>query len=128
MPAAARMKDKAKHDAAHCHAPMHPPAPTPTPAPHPSSMPPIMMGCSMNVKIQNESAATMTSQTQPCAIPGCAPGGPGMIMLGSMTVMVNGKPAARVDDLVLFPSCVAPIPSPTAKIMGPGATKVQIGG
>ena len=128
MPAAARMKDKAKHDAPHCHAPIHPAAPTPTPAPHPSAMPQIMMGCSMNVKIQNESAATMTSQTEPCKLPSCVPAGPGMIMLGSMTVMVNGKPAARVDDLVLFPSCVAPIPSPTGKIMAPGATKVQIGG
>lgn len=128
MPAAARMKDKAKHDATHCHAPIHPAGPTTAPAPHPSGMPQILMGCSMNVKIQNESAATMTSQTGPCSLVSCVPAGPGMIMLGSMTVMVNGKPAARVDDLVLFPSCVAPIPSPTGKIMGPGATKVQIGG
>jgi uncharacterized Zn-binding protein involved in type VI secretion len=123
MPAAARMKDKAKHDAPHCHGPHGPQGPVA----HPSMMPDIIMG-SPNVKMQNEAAATLGSMTKPCMLAGCIPGGPGVIMKGSMTVMVNGKPAARVDDIVSFPACIAPIPSPTGKVMAPGATKVIIGG
>jgi uncharacterized Zn-binding protein involved in type VI secretion len=48
--------------------------------------------------------------------------------MGSATVMIANKPAARVGDLVAFSSCVAPIPSPTGKILPPGAPTVIIGG
>ena len=45
----------------------------------------------------------------------------------STTVMIGGKPAARVGDGSLHTSCVAPIPSPTGKIIGPGCPTVMIG-
>ena len=48
--------------------------------------------------------------------------------MGSTTVLIGGKPAARVGDMVAFASCVAPIPSPTGKILPPGAPTVIIGG
>src|SRR5262245_30477008 len=128
MPAAARKTDKTKHDSPHCHAPIHPPAPTPTPLAHPSLMPIINAPCSANVMAENLPAAMIGDQTLPCSLPGCVPAGPGLISKGSMSVMVNGKPFARADDIVAYASCVAPIPSPTGKIMGPCATKVQVGG
>ena len=112
----------------HCHAPIHPPAPVPTPVPHPPIPLAITTGCSPKVMIMGSPAATVGSQTIPCMVPPCVPGGPGVIAQGSMKVMIGGVPAARVNDIVAFASCVAPIPSPTGKIVGPGAPTVQIGG
>lgn len=128
MPPAARMTDNALHDAPHCHAPIHPPAPVPTPVPHPPIPLPIMMNCKPTVLIGSLPAATLTSQTIPCLVPPCVPGGPGMVALGSFTVLIGSLPAARVGDMVMFPSCVAPIPSPTGKILPPGCPTVIIGG
>jgi uncharacterized Zn-binding protein involved in type VI secretion len=51
-----------------------------------------------------------------------------MIAKGSMTVKINVLGAARADDMTSHVSCVAPIPSPTGKIMGPCSTNVKIGG
>lgn len=48
--------------------------------------------------------------------------------MGSATVMINNLPAARVGDMVAFASCVAPIPSPTGKILPPGVPTVMVGG
>jgi uncharacterized Zn-binding protein involved in type VI secretion len=48
--------------------------------------------------------------------------------MGSTTVMIGGRPAARVGDLVQFTTCVAPIPSPTGRILPPGDPTVIIGG
>jgi uncharacterized Zn-binding protein involved in type VI secretion len=56
------------------------------------------------------------------------PGGPGMVIMGSTTVMIGGLPAARVGDPTTHPTCVAPIPSPMGKIMPPGCPTVMIGG
>jgi hypothetical protein len=42
--------------------------------------------------------------------------------------MFGGRPAARAGDLVSFTSCVAPIPSPTGKILPPCSPTVIIGG
>ena len=122
------MTDNTLHDSPHCHAPIHPPAPTPTPMPHPPIPFPILTLCVPTVMIANLPAATMGSMTGPCTVPPCVPGGPGMVAKGSATVMIGGKPAARVGDLVAFSSCVAPIPSPTGKILPPGAPTVIIGG
>ena len=127
MAKAARMNDKAKHDAPHCHAPIHPPAPVPTPTPHPCMMEMIMTNCAPTVMINNQPAATMTSQTLPCMEPPCVPGGPGIIMLGSFTVLICNLPAARENDLVLYSACVAPIPSPTGKVVSPVSNDVDIG-
>lgn len=128
MPPAARMTDNVLHDAPHCHAPIHPAAPTPTPVPHPPVPLPILTNCITTVLIENLPAAVVTSQTQPCLLPSCVPGGPGMIAKGSATVLIGNLPAARAGDMVAFPSCVAPIPSPTGKIIPPCATTVMVGG
>src|SRR6516164_2592852 len=109
MPPAARMGDQTLHDAPHCHAPIHPPAPVPTPVPHPPIPFPIMVNCVPTVLIANLPAAVVGSMTQPCLVPPCVPGGPGTIAMA-------------------FTSCVAPIPSPTGKILPPGAPTVIIGG
>jgi uncharacterized Zn-binding protein involved in type VI secretion len=122
------MNDQTLHDGPHCHAPIHPPAPTPTPMPHPPMPLPILLNTVPNVLINNMPAAVVGSQTQPCLIPSCVPGGPGMVTKGSMTVMIGGKPAARAGDLVAFQACVGPIPMPTGKILPPCSPTVMIGG
>ena len=122
------MGDNTLHDMPHCHAPIHPPAPVPTPVPHPPIPFPILVNCAMTVMISNQPAATVGSMTGPCTVPPCIPGAPGMVAMGSTTVLIHGLPAARVGDLVNWPSCVAPIPSPTGKILPPGAPTVIIGG
>lgn len=128
MPPAARHTDNTLHDSPHCHAPIHPPAPTPTPVPHPPIPIPIVAGGVPTVLISNLPAAVVGSMTAPCSIPPCIPGGPGTVAMGSGTVLIGNRPAARVGDMVAFTSCVAPIPSPTGKIIPPGAPTVIIGG
>ncbi len=124
---AARMGDTILQDAPHCHAPIHPAAPTPTPAPHPA-MPLTIIKGQPNVLIGNQPAARATDMSQPCMLATCVPGGPGMIAKGSATVLIGGLPAARVLDMTSHPACVAPIPSPTGKILPPGCPTVMIGG
>ncbi len=122
------MGDMAMHDAPHCHAPIHPPAPVPTPMPHPPIPFPIITNCVMTVLINNMPAAVLGSMTGPCTIPPCVPGAPGIVAMGSATVMIGHRPAARMGDMMSFPSCVAPIPSPTGKILPPCSPTVIIGG
>lgn len=128
MPAAARQTDMMKQDAPHCHAPIHPPAPVPTPTPHPGLPLTIVSATIPNVMIGKMAAAVATSQSTPCMLPGCVPGGPGMIAKGSATVMIGKLPAARVNDMTVHTSCVAPIPGPVGKILPPGCPTVMIGG
>jgi len=127
MPNAARMTDKILQDAPHCHAPIHPAALVPTPAPHPAMPLMIILG-QPNVLIGSLPAARATDMSQPCMLAGCIPAGPGMIAKGPATVLIGGLPAARVADLTSHPTCVAPIPSPTGKILPPGCPTVMIGG
>lgn len=127
MPPAARMTDMVLQDAPHCHAPIHPAAPVPTAVPHPAMPLPIVKG-QPNVLIGNLPAARMTDMTQPCLLAGCLPGGPGLIAKGSATVLIGGLPAGRVADPTMHPACVAPIPSPTGKVLPPGCPTVMIGG
>jgi uncharacterized Zn-binding protein involved in type VI secretion len=134
---AAVMGDNVLQDAPHCHAPMHPPAPTPTPQPHPPMPLAITINTSTNVLIGSKPAAVASpipgqgSQTVLCSIPVCIPGAPGQIIKGSMTVQINGKPAARVGDTTShappYGACVGPIPGPTGKILPPGVPTVMIG-
>lgn len=124
---AARIGDMILQDAPHCHAPIHPAAPTPTPAPHPA-MPLSIVNGQPSVLIGSMPAARVTDLSQPCMLAGCIPGGPGMIAKGSATVLIGGLPAARVSDMTSHPACVAPIPSPTGKILPPGCPTVLIGG
>jgi uncharacterized Zn-binding protein involved in type VI secretion len=128
MPPAARQTDQTLHDGPHCHAPIHPPAPVPTPLPHPPMPLPIMLATVPTVLINSLPAAVATSQTQPCMLPSCVPGGPGVIAKGSMTVLIGNKPAARAGDLVAFAACVGPVPMPTGKILPPCSPTVIIGG
>lgn len=125
---AARKDDMVKHDSPHCHAPIHPAAPTPTPVAHPPVPRKIQSMCSPNVKTDGKEQAIVGSMTEQCMEPSCVPAGPGLVAMGSTSVMVNFMPAARVNDMVAFASCVAPIPSPTGKIQSPGSTTVIIGG
>lgn len=130
MPDAAILGAKAKHNGPHCHAPIHPPAPVPTPMPHPCSQGhPIVLNCAATVMINNKPAVTVMSQTPTCAgeQAGCIPGGPGMVTLGCFTVLVCNMPAGRKDDMVMFPSCVGPVPMPIAKIDSGCSTDVKIG-
>ena len=123
---AARMGDMVLQDAPHCHAPIHPPAPVPTPAPHPA-LPLAIISGQPTVLIGGTPAARSTDQTAPCVLPTCVPGGPGLAAIGSATVLIGGLPAARIQDMSSHPTCVAPIPSPTGKIMPPGCPTVLIG-
>jgi uncharacterized Zn-binding protein involved in type VI secretion len=122
------MTDMIKQDAPHCHAPIHPPAPVPTPVPHPGLPLALVGSCVPNVMIGGLPAATLTSMSVPCALPGCVPAGPGMVALGSMTVLIGSKPAARLNDMTAHPSCVAPIPGPVGKVMPPCCPTVLVGG
>lgn len=127
MPAA-RIGDKVLQDAPHCHAPIHPAAPTPTPVAHPPIALAIVTGAP-NVLIGGQPAARLTDTTIPCTgPPPCVPAGPGLIAKGSATTYIAGMPAARMGDLTSHPSCVAPIPSPTGKILPPCCPTVMIGG
>lgn len=124
---AARMTDQVLQDAPHCHAPIHPPAPVPTPVAHPALPLAIIKG-EPTVLIGKMPAARVTDQTLPCILPGCVPAGPGMISMGSASVLIGKMPAARVGDMTSHVSCVAPIPSPTGKVLPPGCPTVMIGG
>jgi uncharacterized Zn-binding protein involved in type VI secretion len=94
--------------------------------PHPPLPLAIIKG-QPTVLIDNMPAARVTDTTAPCSLPGCVPGGPGMISMGSTTVLIGNMPAARVGDMTLHSACVAPIPGPTGKILPPGSPTVMIG-
>ncbi len=87
--------------------PAPPGPPVPTPLPHPFSGT-LLQGLSNDVKIQGMPAATVNSVAinMPPHIP---QGGPfqkpptnqGKIMMGSATVMIDNKPAARAGDTAM---------------------------
>jgi uncharacterized Zn-binding protein involved in type VI secretion len=108
-------------------------APVPTPLPHPFN------GIfdrllSLNVNIMGLPAATVGSiaTNQPPHFP-TPPGvsfqipplNQGKVMLGSQTVRINGKGAARMGDLA--ETCQDPVPNQAAQIVVPVST-VFIGG
>jgi uncharacterized Zn-binding protein involved in type VI secretion len=102
----------------------------PTPLPHPF-MGIIDGGLSSDVKIMGMPAATVdsTATNTPSHIP---QGGPfqsppsnkGTIKLGSMTVKINGKMAARNGDMAM--TCNDPSDLPVGKVIAVGT--VMIGG
>src|SRR4051812_32639393 len=111
MPNAARITDQVLHDNPHCHVPTHaPPAATP---PHPMAPHNLVLNGAPTVMVNNLMCATMGTQSEPCMKIGCVPNGPGVVTIGSATVMACNKPIARVGDLVMHNGCVAPVPSPT---------------
>jgi uncharacterized Zn-binding protein involved in type VI secretion len=105
--------------------------PTPTPLPHPFSGK-LTGSLSPDVKIEGKPAAVKgsTADNSPPHIPtppGTSftrpPANRGTVMVGSPTVTINGKPAARAGDPVL--TCNDPADMPTGSIVAAG--KVVIG-
>ncbi len=109
-----------------------PGGPVPTPLPHPfSGM--LDGGLSTDVFIMGLPAATVgsTANNAPPHIPtppGTAfqipPTNQAQILMGSTTVMINGKPAARSGDQTQ--TCADPVPNPAAILVA--ASTVLIGG
>ena len=106
------------------------PAPTPTPLPHPF-MGTIDGELSSDVNIMGKPAATVgsTATNTPPHIP---QGGPfqkppsdkGTIKIGSTTVKINGKMAARNGDMAM--TCNDPADMPVGQVVAAGT--VNIGG
>ena len=101
--------------------PAPPGPPVPTPLPHPF-IGKLMQGLSTDVMIQGMPAATVNSIAM--NIPPHIPqGGPfqkpplnqGKIMMGSTTVFINKKPAARAGDTVM--TCNDPVDAPMGKVI-----------
>ena len=101
--------------------PAPPGPPVPTPLPHPF-MGILQQGLSTDVMIQGMPAATVNSiaMNMPPHIP---QGGPfqkppsnqGKIMMGSTTVFINKKPAARAGDTAI--TCNDPADMPIGKVV-----------
>lgn len=100
------------------------PAPSgsvPTPTPHPF-VGTLTNGCSTDVLINGQGAAvqgsgaTATSPHVPIGGPSFArpPSNTGTVLLGSPTVLVDGKPLARLGDQVS--TCNDPVDAPTSTI------------
>ena len=100
--------------------------PTPTPLPHPFTGI-INGGLSSDVNIMGMPAATVnsTADNAPPHIPtppGASfqkpPANKGTITLGSATVMINGKPAARNGDTAM--TCNDPVDMPVGQVVAVG--------
>lgn len=109
-----------------------PGGPVPTPLPHPFAG--IIDGnLSPDVKIMGMPAATVgsTATNTPPHIPTppgttfqIPPANRGTIMMGSGTVMINNRPAARAGDQAQ--TCADPVPNMSATVVATGT--VMIGG
>lgn len=102
----------------------------PTPLPHAFNGI-IDGGLSNNVKIEGKPAAVVgsTATNTPSHIPQGGrfqkqPSNKGTIMIGSKTVLINNKPAARAGDTAT--TCNDPLDLPVGKVVAVG--KVLIGG
>ena len=101
--------------------PAPPGPPVPTPLPHPFTRI-LQQGLSTDVMIQGMPAATVNSiaMNTPPHIP---QGGPfqkppmnqGKIMMGSTTVFINSKPAARAGDTAM--TCNDPVDAPVGSVI-----------
>lgn len=88
--------------------------------------------CSPNVMIDGKPAAVVgsTATNAPPHIPPVPPGGmfanpptnQGVVQLGSPTVLINNKPAARNGDRVM--TCNDPVPAPTGTILATGTVMI----
>src|SRR5262245_31796998 len=122
---AAKQGDKIQ--ALDTHVVLVPPGPTPTPLPHPFAGA-IDGGLSSNVKIMGNPAATVdsTADNSPAHVP-TAPGtsfqsppsNKGTIKVGSTTVKINGKAAARNGDTAV--TCNDPADQPVGKVIAAGS-------
>ncbi|MGC9665887.1 PAAR domain-containing protein [Planosporangium sp. 12N6] len=129
MPPAAKQGDPVVGTDTHIVLVPSPGGPVPTPMPLPFSGT-LTGGCSPDVRIEGRPAAVVgaTATNSPPHVP---PGGTfqspptnqGTVVVGSATVMINNKPAARVGDQVQ--TCNDPAPAPTSTIQG--ASTVWVG-
>lgn len=111
---------------------IQPPGPS-SPIPIPHVFNGILDGnLSSDVKIEGKAAATVdsTATNTPSHIPQGGsfvnpPSNKGTIRLGSMTVKINGKGAARMGDTA--ETCNDPADLPVGSVLVPGST-VMIGG
>lgn len=108
-----------------------PGGPVPTPLPHPFSAPRIDGGLVSNVTIAGQPAAVegSTATNSPSHVPtppGTSfqkpPADKGTVAIGSQTVLVGGKPAARLSDPVK--TCNDPADAPTSQIVAAGTVLV----
>jgi uncharacterized Zn-binding protein involved in type VI secretion len=132
MPPAARRTDPVLATDTHVVAVPSPTGSVPTPLPHPFSGT-LQTDVSSNVLVNGLGAATVGSVAvnQPPHLPtppGVSflrpPSNRGTVQLGSTTVLINGRPAARLGDPVL--TCNDPVDLPVGTITG-GSPNVQIG-
>ncbi|SHF55746.1 PAAR domain-containing protein [Streptoalloteichus hindustanus] len=102
----------------------------PVPVPHPFNG--MLLGqLSRNVRIERRPAAVLgsTATNIPPHIPQGGtfvkpPTNQGRVILGSLTVRINGKPAARAGDLVM--TCNDPVDLPVGRVIA--VSTVRIGG
>jgi uncharacterized Zn-binding protein involved in type VI secretion len=106
------------------------PPPTPTPLPHPFSGK-LTGSLSPDVEIEGKPAAVVgsTADNSPAHVPtppGTSftrpPTNRGTVMLGSPTVTINGKAAARAGDKVM--TCNDPADLPTGSIVAAGTVVI----
>ncbi|MDT7578850.1 MAG: hypothetical protein QOK35_110 [Pseudonocardiales bacterium] len=107
-----------------------PGGPVPTPMPHPFSGT-LTGGLSTSVKIGGKAAAVVgsTATNTPPHIPANPaapfqkpPANKGTVQLGSLTVKINGKAAARNGDTVM--TCNDPADQPIGKIIAVGTVMI----
>jgi uncharacterized Zn-binding protein involved in type VI secretion len=104
--------------------------PVPTPLPHPFAGA-LDGALSPDVTIEGKAAAVKgsTATNSPAHIPTppgtsftVPPANRGTVMLGSPTVTINGKPAARAGDLVM--TCNDPADMPVGSIVAAGTVVI----
>lgn len=102
------------------------PVPTPTPLPFNGI---LQLGLSTNVRIEGRFAATINSiavNTPPHIPPGGSfskpPSNQGRIMLGSPTVLIGGRQAARNGDRAL--TCNDPADLPVGTVVATGTVMI----
>ena len=130
MPGASRKADPVCASNIHIAMIPTPAGEVPTPLPHPFNGK-ISTGVSTNVKINGKPAAMMGCEVQN-SVSHIAmgprfqknPTNKGKIILGSPTVLINGKMAARQGDMVM--TCNDPMDAPMGTITA-GSTTVIIG-
>lgn len=128
---AAKMGDKVVAVDTHIYMIPTPGGPVPTPLPSPfNGM--LQLGLSTNVMIEGKPAATVNSIAVNLP-PHMPQGGPfqklptnqGKITIGSTTVFINSKPAARMGDTAM--TCNDPVDLPIGKVVVQGVCTVMIG-
>ncbi|MBB5157042.1 PAAR domain-containing protein [Saccharopolyspora phatthalungensis] len=125
---AAKLGDRVTGTDTHLVQPPGPVQPSPVPLPFNGT---LLGQLSRTVRIESRPAATVgsTATNLPPHIPPVGtfvkpPTNEGRVMLGSLTVRINGKPAARAGDPVL--TCNDPVDLPVGRVQAEGT--VRIGG